>query len=222
MSENIVFHREKENADFHIVKENNGMIRTYVDGLKRPDNCSIEKFRKICEKITGEALSDLSECDIDPTIKDYAVNVVLQAGKIAEALKDAGYGEFDLEIRGGESIHVTPCAYGETKGLDDIEYYLTDDPVADGTDSIYTLASRIVQYDIYEKELENEKDKLYEFYIKNIRPIEDIDYDDQTDAQRNVMEYYSDWHKDVYYHRPRNDSDECKKRYEENLQEIER
>ena len=220
MSENISFYQKDSDVNFHVVKEDDGLIRTYIETDKRLGETMDEQL-KIYEKITGKALSELTGYEADEEIREYAKNVILEAGKIAEALKNAAYKDFSYESANCGTVFITPCAYGDVNSIDDVEYYLTNDEVVDSSESIYTLASNIVQYNVLKKELESEKDRLYDFYVKNVRPIEDIPREDLTDDEKGTMSFYSDWHKDIYRHRPRTGQDECKKQYEAREEERE-
>ncbi len=218
---NISIPMKERNATFHIVKDTDGLMRTYLEAEAHLPFNSFDERAKFKEVATGEGLAKAVKHE-NLEIREYARNVLDEAKRFIAALKKANYKKFDYKS-GDVSVFITPCVSGMNppKTITDIEYYLANDNIIYGTDSIYELAERVVMYDKYLEREEADKNKLMDFYVKEVRPLLGKSYDDMTMDERSTMGNYSDWHKDLYGFRPRNGWDKCEESYEESLESEE-
>lgn len=109
-------------------------------------------------------------------------------------------------------VHISPCVY-DTEMADatpsDIEYYLTHDNVINSGSTIFDVCRNIVHYD---KAMERHKEeimRLQEFYEKECVTALDKPYEERTEEERETLQRFSDWHKDVHGFRPRGEDNEC-------------
>jgi len=112
-------------------------------------------------------------------------------------------------------VCISPCVYDIDKNFDDVqlqdvEFYLVYSHVVNGGHSIFDVTSSLVNYEQVKANHEKSKSDLQSFYEKNVMPIEDKSFDDMTEDEKDIMGTFSDWHKDIYGHRPRSYNNECK------------
>ena len=170
------------------------------------------------EKISEAAFNELIE-NTDPQFeatRQFAEKVVKKAEEIRKAIRENDFKETGIFVDDDYEVTVIPCSQGgQIKDFGDIEWYLTNDFLIDGGASIYHLAADIVNYHNIEKAHEEEMDKLQNFYEEKIADFYEKPQSEWTDAQRKAFDVFSDWHKDVYGHRPHPGQNECQNRMEE-------
>lgn len=218
---------------FNAVREENGVNRSWIDGKRGcMDGVFIDARYKLMELATEIGLKKLSESNIAcPELRDWAKQVCEMSKEVAEkAIASDGRNIFSFVVdtnHGKEEITLNPCTDGwdKPKSLSDIEYYLVSDEVIESGSNLYEIIGRALCYDALEKRLDNSKDELQKFYEETIRPIEDkMEKARQENRPANLTEEeeeargtFSDWHKDIYGHRPRTGNNECEKIYKENI-----
>lgn len=114
------------------------------------------------------------------------------ANELVRRLKANNFEEITIEMKcNGDKITITPCSYVDIKSVDDIDYYLVDCrlPWA-GNDNLMWVANFILNYQQRIDENEVEKKKLRAYYNK-YHNTDKMDWD-----------WYINWYKDVYGHRP--------------------
>lgn len=122
-----------------------------------------------------------------------------------DMIKDEG-GEVVYHLA-DKTVCITPCIYDkEIKDAApaDIEYYLVHDDVVNGGSTIFNVCNSLVNYD---KELElheNDIIELQKFFDERCRKVWDKPYNELSKEEREALSTFSDWHKDVYGYRPRN------------------
>jgi len=105
------------------------------------------------------------------------------------------------------NVCITPCIYDkEIKDAtpSDIEYYLAYDEVINGGNTIFDVCRSIVNYD---KELELHESNIIElqkFFDERCQKAWDKPYNELSEEEREALSTFSDWHKDIYGYRPRN------------------
>ncbi len=146
-------------------------------------------------------------------LRKWAGEVLDKAAIIKSDIEDKGFKATEVEVTPDHKITVTPCYQGfEIKSFDDVEWYLTSDFLVDGGDSIYKLAADILNYKGLEKAQEREENKLQEFYEEKIAEFYNHKSQNEwTKEENEAFGYFSDWHKDVYGHRPHPGQNECQK-----------
>lgn len=177
------------------------------------------EYENICEAF----LKEVKESDsplVTEELKQYADKVLEQVKDLERAFAENSeleielhWGEDEERIQNYDELRIKACLIDESKpaARDNIEFYLvTEGTVLDDEDSIFKLASNIVNIDEVIRCREEEKESLQAFYETYIHDIRNMDYRDMTAQQRENMNTFSDWHKDVYKHRPHDDSrNEC-------------
>ncbi len=117
------------------------------------------------------------------------------AQELRNRLAANSFKEITLTMKcNGDEVTIIPCGQPyEITSFSEIEYYLVDCrlPWA-GEKTIEKLAQFLLNYEDEIKDNEREKKELRKYYEKH-----------KNDRDRSWLDYYSDWHKDVYGHRPR-------------------
>ena len=91
-----------------------------------------------------------------------------------------------------EDITIIPCCYISNPTIDDIQYFLIECKLPwCGSEKLEDVATFIMNYDNEVSENRKEKESLRKFYEAH-----------KNDTDRDWWNYYSDWYKDVYGHRP--------------------
>ena len=147
-------------------------------------------------------------------MKQFATDVLKEVEALEKAFSEntkvnfeLHWGEGEEVLQNFEDVTVTACLNDDEKPAtrDNIAYYLVDSERIKGTDSVFGLASDIVNINEVVRCLELDKESLQEFYDTNIHDIRNMDYRDMTAEQRDNMGMFSDWHKDIYGRRPHDD-----------------
>jgi hypothetical protein len=145
----------------------------------------------------------------EPT-RAFAQNVFAIGNQIMQMAKNNNYKEFDYYLDsecGHRVICISPCCYdGKT-----LEYFLTNDDAVCSDSTVYRLASNVVKLNDVERKLEQEKERLQEFYEKKIMPCEGFPFEFLTEEEKTNRDTFSDWHKELYRYRPRGEDNECRK-----------
>ncbi len=163
------------------------------------------------EKAGLEAIASSDSPEVSDTAKDFAKSVLKVADQILEKAEMKGFKEFEFPVEtkdGIAAISIKPCCDYED-GV--IEFFLTNDDRVDSNDTAYELASDAVKIDSVERSLEEDKAHLQSFYETKIAHCIDKPRETLTQEERDNLSTFSDWHKDVYHHRPYDDRNECRK-----------
>lgn len=99
-------------------------------------------------------------------------------------------------------LTITPCSQnGEIKNIEDVEYYLVHSSFLPwlGGDTLDEIATQILTYQQTLKSLIKRRDELKKFYQEKIEPHKN---DENWLCQSSDFQTYSDWHKELYGHRP--------------------
>lgn len=169
---------------------------------------------EMIENTYQKGLETIRDLNLD-RISRWADSVLKQVEEMEQHLKENGYTDksFKVSTPNGTEITIQPCVYKSEGKRSDIEYYLTNDFIIDGQENLYKLAECLVNYEELTKSHDNSQKELQKYYEEKVLPIGDKLFDDMTRDEQNVMEYFSDWHKDVYGHRPHTGQNECEKQY---------
>lgn len=113
--------------------------------------------------------------------------------ELKKRIEDAGFNEITIEMKvNGDKIIITPCkGYQEgPKNWDNIEYFLLDSQFINllGEDTLMKVAETIAHYEDYLKESNDGIDSL-KAHIREHGEASDWDF-------------ISDYHKDLFGHRP--------------------
>lgn len=197
--------------------------RIWTDHTKSNDEArTIGYGAKVGEKAVGEALEILSQSPaVSSETQEWCKKVLEQANKIIDEFKKTDFQKpVEVFINEDTTISLQAFAYnyGEpAHDINEIEGYDTDSMIiGGGGQSIYNYAAEIVNYDALVKENDKAIEDLQKFYDTKIYPFKDISYDERTEEQQENFSFFSDWHKDIYYHRPHDEqSNECFKKHEE-------
>ncbi len=223
----------KEPMDFNVFfVPSDGAFRFYND-LTRSD---FEAFCKanhqslssdtstLTNLLYGKALQEL-RWSTDPAyqeIRDWATRVLDKASDIHQALELNEFQEIEVRISESHTIRITPCSQSteSIRDLADVEWFLTDDFLVDGGSCIYKLAADLLNYRGLEKAQIDEEEKLQRFYEDHIAAFYDTPQREWTDKQHEDFGFFSDWHKDVYGHRPHPGRNECQNRLDEEEKDL--
>ena len=110
-------------------------------------------------------------------------------------IADNNFSESVFNLADGTIATVTPCFYGEgMPSMDDIEYYLVsvEDLPYLSDDKLEKVADKFNKILDLRNEHDAEKIKLRKYFASH----EAEGWDDHS------LQYYSDWHKDVFGFRP--------------------
>lgn len=218
---------ETDKAVVNLVTMENGepsAPRIWTDYLKDAElnKGVLGQTSKAAERSVGEALEILSQSPaVSQETQKWCKDVLKQANELIEKFKAVDFDKpVEVSIGDGETISIRAFAYnyGEpAHDISEIEGYSTDnDVITGGGSDIYKYAADIINYDALQRENEKDKDDLQKFYDTKIRPFEDMPLSALTEEQREDRDMFSDWHKDLYFHRPHDEqSNECFKKHEE-------
>lgn len=164
---------------------------------------------------------------VDERTRNWATAVLEKANEILNAVISNNGKDTSIPLPNGKAVVLTPCLtdINETDKITrkDIEYILSNDSVVASSHNIFELAASIVNYDKLEKCLDGEKKKLQNYYETYIYPFRNIPHSERTEQLEKDIDFFSDWHKELYGHRPHTDDrNECLKRMQkENAKEYE-
>lgn len=152
------------------------------------------------ERAFFELLVDSDSELVTDEIRNYAQSV-LSIEKELQILELNSNNEPFVYFFDGGKLLITPCSYN---GQGTTEYYLTNDHLISSNDTLFKIASQITTYDAIKREYEKSKSKLQAFYNKNIKHLIKASFDAEslTSEQREALDTFTDWHKDVYGFRP--------------------
>lgn len=164
------------------------------------------------EKAFLEGIVNTDSEIVTDDVKAWVSNVLENARKLIDSMEFSKYKNFSFSLNEDELeiVRITPCIYTDELSLENVEYFLTDDDAVPSDSSLYKLASSIQNYEENVKCVERDKASLQTFYKEKVMPIEELSFDEMTEEQKDIMGTFSDWHKDVYGHRPYR-SNECAK-----------
>ena len=176
------------------------------------------------DKIIMEGLSAIADAGLGTVkymqgISEWAESVCRVEREMElqmlDALKAGNTDGILFVINNSDSpVLIEPCGYEIDDTLESVEYYMTDSNIVEGYDKLCKIAEEIVNYDALVKDAENEKLRLQKFYDTKIRPIEEKPAEERTDEEEDARSFFSNWHRDVYGHRPHTGRNECAKFHE--------
>ena len=187
--------------------------RIYAETLStsiRNDLC-LEDRSRASEELEEAALRYLVENRFDEAFSTWADKVLATSENLWSQFENNNFGETELHIGGEFFCVVAPCyEVGKTDVRKaDIEYYLIvndNNNEISGGKSIYALANQYVNKELLHKSRISEQEELQRFYDENIYSIRNIPISTMTTEQKKLNEMYSEWHKDLYGHRPHSKS----------------
>lgn len=160
-----------------------------------------EMKANICMAIAQYVVENL------PEMKDWAESYIENYNCIRNAIEQSGFKEDQtIVLPNKKEVSFTLCSQmvDKIESFDDVEFYISYDDVFSGGDNLVKLACDATNMDAIEKSLEEEKEELVSFYQEhNIAELFETSYDLLDSEERRDMEFFSDWYKDVYHHRPR-------------------
>ena len=113
--------------------------------------------------------------------------------ELKKRIEASGFEPITIEMKcNGDKITITPCwsGMGAPRSWSEIEYFLVDSTVLNlyGSESLERIVPQIANYEELLKENDDEIEKL-KAYIRKYGKNSDWDW-------------VSDWHKDLFGHRP--------------------
>lgn len=92
-------------------------------------------------------------------------------------------------------IRITPCSYGNITKVEDCEYFLMDCTTINmlGHDTLEEVAKDIMNYQNMKESNNREIEECRQYWLKNVK----------NSTSPYMDDYYSDWHKDLFGHRPK-------------------
>lgn len=100
-----------------------------------------------------------------------------------------------LEMKcNGDVVRITPCSYVPTiTSFEQVEWYLIDSPSINlaGSKNLSEVADTLDNYANLLNETDDEIDELKQYIINSVKEGKEIDWG-----------WVSDWHKDLFGHRP--------------------
>ena len=156
-------------------------------------------------------------------LQAWAAKVLDVVAEIKTALEKNGYKDVFVSVKEGYSIKISPMVNGieAPKKPEDVDYFLTHDYLVGGNACLYLLAADIVNYDTLQKEQDRSEEDLQTFYEEKISTFIHEPAETWTTEQWEAYDFFSDYHKDVYGHRPYSGNNECRKKMDEKAQEEE-
>lgn len=114
---------------------------------------------------------------------------------IIDMCEMSGWKMFRLDMPNGHFLYITPCSTYPQVTKENVEFFLVDGQMPwMGENTIEKLLDALKNYERSLDEHERDCERLRDYYEKNIRGK------NPTDEQ---LDFYSDWHKDLYGRRPR-------------------
>lgn len=168
-------------------------------------------FEKIKEDAIATVLNEVLKID---ELSEWARKVMDSYNIVADQIIKSGFAnEQVISLPNGSKLGMTLCSYGEIKDLSDIDYYMTDSESIDSDESLYKIAENIVNEEKTKELIKESKEKLFSFYQdEDIEYLMQRPYDLLSEKEIDTLSFFSDWHKDVYGHRPRGLDNECQYR----------
>lgn len=119
----------------------------------------------------------------------------MTATDVTNMCEAAGWKQFCVELLDGKRVYITPCSMlPESMSAKTVEYFLIDGALPwGGANNVDELTSALNRYSDDMKTLNSDRERLHAYYEENING--------QNPTQETV-EFYSDWYKDLYGHRP--------------------
>lgn len=109
-----------------------------------------------------------------------------------------GFNELELTMKyDGAVVIITPCTMGfePMKKVEDVEWFLMSCTTMNtcGSSKLDDIVEFLVNYEKELKENEEEIEKCRKYWEKHVK----------NSTDRYMDDFYSDWHKDLFGHRPR-------------------
>ena len=197
----------------------------YYERKKSLSDSDYPEFNENREYITQLVLEKISSLNIE--ISDWANDVLTTYSQIKTQIEESGYAkEQEVLLGSGEKLYLSLCSYGEIKSLDNIVYFLVDNEFGlfcSSSESLYTIASNIINVDREKELLEQDKKNIFSYYQdEDIEQLLSLPLNNRSEKQEDILSFFSDWHKDVYGYRPRGLDNKCQhqldqKRSSENM-----
>lgn len=168
-------------------------------------------FNKIKEDAISTVLNEVLKID---ELSEWARKVMDSHDMVADQIIKSGFAkEQKISLPNGSKLGIMLCSYGEINDLSDIDYYMTDNESIDSDESLYRIAENIVNEEKTIEFMKEDKEKLFSFYQdEDIEYLMQKPYDLLSEKEIDTLSFFSDWHKDVYGHRPRGLANECQYR----------
>ena len=140
-----------------------------------------------------------------PELKSWADDFIRQYLKIDDQLVQTKLDHYQsIKLPGKEELHFSiESDYGEIHNFDDIDYFLVDSDNINSESTLSELVIDILDYDTTRISLNKSKDDILSFYQAKILPTMSLSKESLTPEQQEDLDLFSDWHKDLYGHRPR-------------------
>lgn len=193
------------------ITSRDGVPYTYILAGERVGVSHYGDTLRCKQLVTRQLLEELADTECEYT--DWAKEVLSRCEELTALCDKCGGRSFNYTFECNDremTLNIEPC-----KNMNDIfpeipyEAFLVNDNKIEIADNLLQLAEKITNYDWLCKEAIKEKKSLQAYYDEKVFPIRNIPYDQRTQEQQEIMGYYSDWHKDVYGVRPREDRDYC-------------
>lgn len=149
-------------------------------------------------------------------LKEWGANCLEVGNNLLKEFETSNYKEDQLiKIGNDRDILITLCSYSYgITSINDIDFYLSYENDISSSSTFSSLIENIVNIVELEKRYEDSKNSLYEYYEKNsIFELKNKDYSELGEEDREILSFYSDWHKDIYHVRPYGERDVCEQIY---------
>ena len=109
---------------------------------------------------------------------------------LAKIFEENGYRKIAFEMNNKDMVYITPVGYGEVNTLSDVEWFLMDSDRINlcGGDNIDKIVRTI-----------NEYNRLIEEHYEGIEALKSHV---RKYGRKSDMDFVSDYHKDLFGHRP--------------------
>lgn len=194
----------------------------YYERKRSLGDSDYPEFNENREYITQLVLEKISSLNIE--ISDWANDVLTTYSQIKTQIEESGYAkEQEVLLGSGEKLYLSLCSYGEIKSLDDVDFFLTGSEFVDSSESLYAIASNIVNVDKTRELIEKDKKNIFSYYQdEDIEQLLSLPLNNRSEKQEDILSFFSDWYKDLYGYRPKGLDNECQhqldqKRSSENM-----
>lgn len=145
-------------------------------------------------------------------VTEHFEKLVKACDKLFESAQKNNYEEFTFDASGHKFTVKPSLEWGADKKPSNVDYWMVYSNTIIGSDNYWKLCEDFVNVEnILERE-EKSKNRLIDVYITKLLPMDFIPYNLMTNEQKERYGdcCFSDWHKDVFGHRPHSDAqNEC-------------
>lgn len=174
---------------------------TYTNANLLKGEFDTDELKKVDVQVQLKLLETLSERDDD--LGRWASGTLEAFKELNDLLVEYDGERFDYTLPNGDEMRITPCE--DVPDSKDYTFFLTDHPLVDSAWNLLEIAEKANTMGGLEKQRESAIERLQSFYEDKILPLRDVPAGKLTAEQKEDYGFFSDYHKDIYGIRPRND-----------------